>query len=104
MIYSSIGDKPEKLVYRKVNIENSDWNSGQAGSENKLLVPELNWEGANQVREESEEGSPRRLVHQLRDPSIFRDNNGKIYLLYSGVGENGIGIAELEIKTTNNKI
>ena len=43
-------------------------------------------------------------MHQLRDPSIFRDNNGKIYLLYSGVGENGIGIAELEIKTTNNKI
>jgi beta-xylosidase len=51
-----------------------------------------------------EEGSPRRLVHQLRDPSIFRDNDGKIYLLYSGLGENGIGIAELEIKTTNNKI
>ena len=97
MIYSSIGDRPEKLVYRKVNIENSDWSSGQAGSENKLLVPELNWEGANQVREEPEEGSPIKLVHQLRDPSIFRNNDGKIYLLYSGTGENGIGIAELEI-------
>ena len=58
MIYSSIGDKPEKLVYRKVNSENSDWNSGRAGPENKLLVPELNWEGAKQVRVESEEGSP----------------------------------------------
>lgn len=97
MIYSSIGDKPEKLVYRKVNIENSDWSSGQAGPENKLFVPELNWEGANQVREEPEEGSPIKLVHQLRDPSIFRNNDGKIYLLYSGTGENGIGIAELEI-------
>ena len=97
MIYSSIGDRPEKLVYRKVNIENSDWSSGQAGPENKLLVPELNWEGANQVREEPEEGSPIKLVHQLRDPSIFRNNDGKIYLLYSGTGENGIGIAELEI-------
>lgn len=97
MIYSSIGDRPEKLVYRKVNIENSDWSSGQAGPENKLFVPELNWEGANQVREEPEEGSPIKLVHQLRDPSIFRNNDGKIYLLYSGTGENGIGIAELEI-------
>ena len=97
MIYSSIGDKPEKLVYRKVNIENSDWSSGQVGPENKLFVPELNWEGANQVREEPEEGSPIKLVHQLRDPSIFRNNDGKIYLLYSGTGENGIGIAELEI-------
>ena len=97
MIYSSIGDRPEKLVYRKVNIENSDWSSGQAGPENKLFVPELNWEGANQVREEPEEGSPIKLVHQLWDPSIFRNNDGKIYLLYSGTGENGIGIAELEI-------
>ena len=97
MIYSSIGDRPEKLVYRKVNIENSDWSSGQAGPENKLFVPELNWEGANQVREEPEEGSPIKLAHQLRDPSIFRNNDGKIYLLYSGTGENGIGIAELEI-------
>jgi|TARA_B110000444_G_scaffold182236_1_gene171112 hypothetical protein len=97
LIYSSIGDRPEKLVYRKVNIENSDWSSGQAGPENKLFVPELNWEGANQVREEPEEGSPIKLVHQLRDPSIFRNNDGKIYLLYSGTGENGIGIAELEI-------
>jgi hypothetical protein len=37
LIYSRIGDKPEKLVYRKVNIENSGWNSWQAGPENKLF-------------------------------------------------------------------
>jgi hypothetical protein len=47
LIYSSIGYKPEKLVYRKLNIENSYWNSWQAGTENKLLVLELNCEGAN---------------------------------------------------------
>ena len=31
----------------------------------------------------------------LRDPGVFVDNDGRVYLLYSVAGEAGIGIAEL---------
>ncbi|MGY8946493.1 MAG: hypothetical protein ACKVJS_05505 [Flavobacteriales bacterium] len=103
LIYTRIGNKPESILYRKIDIDSKDWNDWKAGPEKKLLVPELEWEGANQSKEESEKGSPGELVNQLRDPSVFKDNDGKIYLLYCGGGENGIGISELKIKTTKQK-
>ena len=33
LIYSSVGDLPEKIVYRKINLDNSDWNKWKAGPE-----------------------------------------------------------------------
>lgn len=33
LIYSSVGDIPEKIVYRKINLDNSDWNKWKAGPE-----------------------------------------------------------------------
>jgi len=35
-------------------------------------------------------------VNQLRDPYVFEDVDGSLYLLYSGCGEDAIGIALLE--------
>jgi hypothetical protein len=32
----------------------------------------------------------------LRDPAVFVDDDGKTYMLYSVMGEQGIAIAELE--------
>ena len=34
-------------------------------------------------------------VNQLRDPDIFEDSDGSLYLLYAGGGEDALGIAEL---------
>jgi hypothetical protein len=33
LIYSSVGDIPRKIVYRKINLDNSDWNKWKAGPE-----------------------------------------------------------------------
>ena len=33
LIYSSVGDIPEKIVFRKINLDNSDWNKWKAGPE-----------------------------------------------------------------------
>ena len=33
LIYSSVGDLPEKIVYRKITLDNSDWNKWKAGPE-----------------------------------------------------------------------
>lgn len=42
-----------------------------------------------------EVGTP---VNQLRDPDVFEDKNGNLYLLYTGAGEQGIGMAKLKLK------
>ena len=36
-------------------------------------------------------------VNQLRGPDIFQDEDGQLYLLYTGAGEQGIGIATLTV-------
>ena len=35
---------------------------------------------------------------QLRDPGILVDDDGAIYMFYTGAGENCIGVAKLNIK------
>ena len=35
-------------------------------------------------------------VRQLRDPYIFEDDDGQVYLFYSGAGEEAIGFARLQ--------
>ena len=44
--------------------------------------------------EPSMRGEISRLVRQLRDPCVYEED-GRAYLLYSGGGESGIGIAEV---------
>jgi len=44
----------------------------------------------------SEAGAAPENVSQLRDPDVFQDDDGSLYLLYSGRGEDGIGIAALQ--------
>ena len=39
-------------------------------------------------------GEINRLARQLRDPCVYEED-GRTYLLYSGGGESGIGIAEV---------
>lgn len=34
--------------------------------------------------------------HELRDPFLFRDSNGLVYLYYTGAGEQAIGVATVD--------
>lgn len=103
LIYSSVGNLPEKIVYRKISLDNSDWNKWKAGPEHKLLKAELPWEGSVLKSKKSVKGASVELINELRNPSVFKDEDDKMYLLYSGGGEKGIGIAELKVKTTKKK-
>ena len=103
LIYSSVGDIPEKIVCRKINLDNSDWNKWKAGPEHQLLKAELPWEGSVLKSKKSVKGASVELINELRNPSVFKDEDDKMYLLYSGGGEKGIGIAELKVKTTKKK-
>jgi hypothetical protein len=92
--YSSIGDAPERILRARIQLH-ADWREWRATDPVEVLRPEFPWEGADLPLKPSTAGAARGRVHELRDPAIFEDNDGRTYLLYSVAGESGIAIAEL---------
>jgi len=95
IFYSRVGDTPERIVYSKIDMSASDWNDWRATKPKELLRPEMEWEGSEEATIPSIRGEMGVRVNQLRDPYIFVDDNREKYLLYTGGGEQGIGIARL---------
>ena len=50
--------------------------------------------GAGKPLEPSIRSTAYEHVNQLRDPAIYEEN-GRVFLLYTGGGESGIGLAEV---------
>ena len=97
LFFTKVGDAPEQIYYSSVDISAEDWNDWQASPPKVLLKPTKAWEGANEPILPSMRGEMSTLVNQLRDPAIFEEN-GELYLLYTGGGEQAIGIAKLAIE------
>ncbi len=91
--FSRIGDKPESILVSRITLS-ADWSRWAASVPQLVLRPETDYEGTSLPLEESKPDDAPRPVHQVRDPAIFQEG-GRIYLLYSVAGENGIAIAEL---------
>jgi len=92
--YSNIGDAPERILRRRIQLA-TDWTQWKAGPPEEVLRPETEAEGANLPVKPSVAGAMKNRENALRDPAIFEDADGRVYLLYSVAGEAGIGIAEL---------
>jgi hypothetical protein len=93
--YSSIGDAPERLLRRRLTLT-PDWKTWtQAGPEEEVLRPATEAEGVSLPVRPSKAGASKDREHALRDPAIFEDNDGRVYLVYSIAGESGLAIAEL---------
>ncbi len=93
VFYSRIGDMPERIMASTISL-NTHWKNWTASPAVTILASETNEEGVNEPLVVSESGKSQGKLHELRDPCIFEEN-GKVYLLYSVAGENGISIAEL---------
>jgi hypothetical protein len=99
--HTRVGDAPERILVSAVDID-ADGDSNVDSFRNwkpsfppcEVLRPELEWEGAT-LDVKASAGSAG-SGNQLRDPCIFQDADGTLYLLYSGAGEKAIGIARLE--------
>lgn len=87
------GDTPERILVSEVNLS-TDWSDWQPSAGQVVLEPELDWEGGTLPLERSRWGAVRGPARQLRDPAIYEEN-GDLYLLYSGAGEQNLGIARL---------
>jgi hypothetical protein len=92
--YSNIGDKPERILRRNLQLS-KDWTDWTCSAPEEVLRPELQYEGAELPLTASSSGAASGRENALRDPAIFVDEDRRVYLLYSVAGESGIGIAEL---------
>jgi hypothetical protein len=94
VFFTRVGDAPERIVCSKVHTSSPDWTRWAPTPPVEVLRPEKPWEGVKQPVEPSVRGESPLPVRQLRDPAVFEDE-GRLYLLYSVAGEQGIAIAEL---------
>lgn len=92
--YSNIGDAPERILRRRLQLS-GDWKTWTASAPEEVLRPETEDEGAKLPLKKSVAGAMKDRENALRDPCIFVDTDGRVYLLYYVAGESGIGIAEL---------
>ncbi|MEP1535024.1 MAG: hypothetical protein ABJQ34_19095 [Paracoccaceae bacterium] len=94
LFFSCIGAKPESIHVAEIPLS-GDWKTWQPSRITKLLVPELDWEGAGQPETTSIMGPPKGFSAALLDPFVFQDGYDT-YMLYVGGGEfGGIGICAL---------
>jgi GH18 family chitinase len=95
VFYSLTSTAPEHIAYSKVDFSSSDiYHLDRATGPISVIKPVYDWEGADLPINTSTSGGAME-VHQLRDPYLFTDIDGKDYLLYSTRGECGIGIVLL---------
>ena len=93
VFHTRAGDNPEKILLTTVDLNGGILTPSDPSEE--ILRPEMDWEGANLPSAPSTGGAQTK-VRQLRDPYVFEDADGSLYLFYSGRGEEGIGVAELK--------
>lgn len=93
--FTRVGDAPEHIRYTMVDLSSDDWTDWKTTSSRDLMRPTQSWEGANLAIAPSTRGEIGTSVNQLRDPFVFKDRDGMLYLLYSGAGEQAIGIVKI---------
>ena len=96
VFYTRRGDSPERVMMSTVDLNVGDWENWEFSyPPAQLLTATSGWEGGQFEPEPSEAATAPEDVNQLRDPFVFEDRDGSLYLLYAGNGENGLGIAAL---------
>lgn len=95
VFWSSVGYAPERILLSQVDLSPPDWNNWVATAPVDLLSPKDYWEGIALPVMPSLRGEMYNGAQELRDPYVFRDKDGRLYLYYVGGGEKAIGVARL---------
>lgn len=83
------------ILLSTIDLLNGNWNQWRATEPVELMRPTRGWEGASKPILPSMRGEIGESAHELRDPFIFADTDGKLFLVYAGGGEQALGIVEL---------
>lgn len=94
VLYTNVGDSPECIMKTWVDLS-KPWDQWKAEPSSEVLVPQLDYEGAQEPREPSIRGLVEGPVNQLRDPAILHDED-RAYLFYAIAGESGIAGAHID--------
>ena len=101
LFYTLRGDSPERIYVSNMSLSSSNWNNWNINIPgNELMRAVGGWEEGQRTPSASQGGAATN-VNQLRDPDIFEDTDGAIYMYYSGAGEEGIGVAAIESSRHN---
>ena len=95
VFWSRVGDAPESILVSAVDLSASNWDEWRATEPQVVLRPELPWEGSELKVDTSLRGEMGLPSNEVRDPYVFTDDDGQVYLLYVGSGEQAIGLARL---------
>ena len=84
LFYSARNDTPESIFLSVIDTDggSTDTRDWEVLDQQVVLAPELDWEGINHPLLASENGA-QVGVRQLRDPYIFEDDDGQVYLFYT---------------------
>ena len=89
IVFSRIGDKPEHILYSKMDLSSSNPYNWSFSNTVSLVYPETIDEGVNIPPIISTSGPSLSDENALRDPHLLLDED-KLYLFYSIRGESGI--------------
>ncbi len=93
LIYSRIGDCPERLVGSSLDLAIDPRGWCDALTEPvEVLAPDVPFEGSELAARRSRPGIARRPERALRDPFVFSDVSGD-FLFYAVQGEQGLAVA-----------
>ncbi|MGQ1945754.1 CBM96 family carbohydrate-binding protein [Geofilum sp. OHC36d9] len=96
VFYSRRGDLLENIQMSTIDLSAGDWKQWDATyPPYQILQSSPGWEGGDLTPAPSESASAPEDVNQLRDPYVFEDVDGSLYLFYAGRGEDAIGLAQL---------
>jgi hypothetical protein len=89
---------PEQVLFSKLypNPENSNYWDLSWPPE-RVLWARRGWECGGSAPVVAKGSQAPEAANQLRDPNVFEDADGRMYLFYTGCGEDGIGVAAIEL-------
>ncbi len=96
VFFTAINQTPERIQLVKIGPGVTDvaqWTPSLPAEE--ILRAEQDWEGADLPVTTSEGGPAPENLNQIRDPHVFENSNGSLYLFYVGRGEDALGLARL---------
>ncbi len=98
VVYSAKDDSPERIYYSTIDLSKGDHSSWVPEGVKIIMQAEKEWEGADLDAQLARKGRARTELNDVRDPHIFKDKDGSLYLFYAGGGERAIGVAAMKIK------
>jgi hypothetical protein len=91
---------PERIMMSTTDLSAAksynDWNPSYPPEE--IYHPQPGWEGGDLPLKPSKSGRAKENLNEIRDPAIFEDSDGQLYVFYAGKGEDALGVIKLTPK------